>query len=49
VGPVGVGTIDETLVELVTVPEALTEDGATDDGEELTDIEDADVALYAYN
>jgi hypothetical protein len=46
---VGVGTIDETLVELATAPEALTEDCATDDGEELTDVEDADVALYAYN
>jgi hypothetical protein len=57
VGPVGVATVDEevdvTLVALVEVPELL-KDVLTDedeeeevDADELTDVEDAEVALYA--
>jgi hypothetical protein len=56
VGPVGVATVDEevyvTLVTLVGVPELL-KDVLTDenddevDADELTDVEDAEVALYA--
>jgi hypothetical protein len=56
VGPVGVATVDEevdvTLVALVEVPELLKdvltdEDEEEVDADELTDVEDAEVALYA--
>ena len=53
-GPVGVGTVEEevevTLVALVEVPEELTEEGvAENEVDELTDVEEAEVVLYAYN